>query len=121
MADIYQQWGSDILLSSTGDILLAEGAEEGRLRVLRRLLTNQLDYIWHPPYGAGLPAQIGETTSSAEIEAIVRRQMFYEPAVARDPPPTVKVTTIFGGMTVQIAYTDAQTTQAVGLGFTLER
>lgn len=121
MADLHQQWGSDFVLSSTGDLLLADGAEAGRQRVLRRLLTNQGDWIWHLDYGAGLPSQIGQTTQAATIEAIVRRQMLLEPAVSQDPGPTVRVTPIFGGVVVQISYRDATTSQPMLVGFTVER
>lgn len=120
MADLYSEWGSELVLSASGDLLLATGAEAGRQRVLRRLLTNPGDYIWHVEYGAGLPREIGETTRAAQIEAKVRRQMFLEPAVVREPPPKVQVSTFFGGVTVNVSYTDAVTGDPVVLGFTVE-
>ena len=54
MSDISHQWGSDLSIGPTGDFALVSGAILGQQRVLRRLLTNPGDYIWHPDYGAGL-------------------------------------------------------------------
>lgn len=121
MADLYQSWGSDLILGATGDLLLTDGSEAGRQRVLRRILTNKLDYLWDVTYGAGLPSQIGETTSTQTIEALVREQMGLEPAVAMDPFPTVSVTPIYGGMIVHISYVDAITGSPVALGFSVTR
>lgn len=72
-------------------------------------------------YGAGLPVKVGSTTSAPAIEATVRRQMFLEPAVSRDPPPVVRVTPIFGGVMVHVTYTDADTGSPVAIGFSVER
>lgn len=54
MPDLSHQWGSDLLIGPTGDLATASGTELGQQRVLRRLLTNASDYIWHLGYGAGL-------------------------------------------------------------------
>jgi hypothetical protein len=89
--------------------------------VLRILLTNQGDYLWALSYGAGLPAQVGETTSARAIEAAVRRQMLTEPGVAHQPPPTVSVTPIFGGVIVKVTYRDKATGQQSQVGITVER
>lgn len=121
MADIDHIWSSDIALSASGDLLLAQGSEAGRQRVLRRLLTNPGELMFHLDYGAGLPGQVGETTSVIGIEGIVRRQMFREDAVSQDPPPTVKATPIIGGVTVHITYIDALTGRTANIGFTAER
>lgn len=121
MADLANEWGSDLSLSSTGDLLLVSGSAAGRERVLRRLLTNPGDYIWDVGYGAGLPRQIGETTQSATIEANVRLQLFAEPAVSQDPPPMVSASPILGGVAVHVTYRDADTGEPVALGFSVER
>jgi hypothetical protein len=90
--------------------------------VLRILLTNQGDYLWALSYGAGLPAQVGETTSARAIEAAVRRQMLTEPGVAHQPPPTVSVTPIFGGVIVARSRTATRATgQQSQVGITVER
>lgn len=121
MADVSHVWGGDIALSSSGDLLLAEGSEAGRQRVLRRLLSNQADLLFHLEYGAGLPKQVGEVTSPATLESIVRTQMLDEAVVESDPPPVVSVSPVFGGVTIQITYQDAVTGTSVALGFTVER
>lgn len=121
MADLANEWGSDLSLSATGDLLLVTGPVASRERVLRRLLTNPGDDIWDLGYGAGLPRQIGETTLSATIEANVRRQLFEEQGVSQDPPPTVSVSPILGGMAVHVTYYDDVTGEPVALGFSVER
>lgn len=120
MADIWNQWGSDYQISASGDLVLTSGSDEGRLRILRRLLTNPGDYMWHPDYGAGLPSKIGETTKAADVENIVRRQMLMEAAVSPDPPPKVNVTPITGGFLIQITYRDRMTGDPRSLGFNIE-
>lgn len=121
MADISHVWGSDLALSSTGDLLLAEGSEAGRQRVLRRLLSNPADLLYHLAYGAGLPRQIGEVTDPLVLEGIVRTQMLDEPVVVQDPPPGVTIARIFGGVTIGIGYQDEVTGAPVALAFTVER
>ena len=54
-SDFDQLWGDDLTLTATGQVALVDGTPKGEQRVLRRLLTNPGDYIWHPEYGAGLP------------------------------------------------------------------
>jgi hypothetical protein len=100
---------------------LANGSDTTRQRVLRILLTNQGDYLWALSYGAGLPAQVGETTSARAIEASVRRQLLTEVGIASQPPPTVKVTPIFGGCIVAVSYRDRATGLQSQVGITVER
>lgn len=121
MADLHQVWSEDLVLSATGDLLLTDGSEAGRQRVLRRLLTSPGSYLWAMEYGAGLPQQVGETTRSSTIEALVRRQMFLEPVVEQSPPPNVQVSSIVGGVSVHIQYQDAFIGTPVGIGFSVER
>jgi hypothetical protein len=121
MADLGHYWSGDVGFSASGDLLLASGSEAGKQRVLRRLLTNAGDYLWALDYGAGLPARIGELRDTAAIEAVVRRQMLLEPAVAADPPPEVTVTEITNGVSVSIRYRDAVTGEPVLLGFNTTR
>lgn len=120
-SDLHHIWSEDIRLSATGDLLLVGHTELSRQRVLRRLLTNPGDLIFHLDYGAGLPSQIGETTSSSGVETIVRRQMFREDAVSQDPPPDVKANPILGGVTIWISYVDSEHGNPASIGFTVER
>ncbi len=91
MADVAHQFGGDVLLAPNGDIALASGPTLTQQRVLRRLLTNPVGYIWDVNYGAGLGAMVGQTVDAARIAAIVRTQMFQEATVARLPLPAVSV------------------------------
>ncbi len=60
MKDIYHYIGGDLSTSPTGDLRPVENTERGKQRVLRRLITNPGDYIYHPTYGAGLGQKVGE-------------------------------------------------------------
>ena len=64
MPDLAHEFGADLQAGPTGDLALADGAALGRQRVLRRLLTNPGDYIWHPTYGAGLARFVGHPFGS---------------------------------------------------------
>jgi hypothetical protein len=46
MSDLAHQWGSDLEFGPTGDLAVLGGSALGQQRVLRRLLTSPLDYIW---------------------------------------------------------------------------
>lgn len=97
MADAYHQWGSDLITSPTGDIGMVSGPMLGQQRVLRRLLTNAGDYIWHLDYGAGLARFIGQPANTLQIKAIIRSQIFKEAAVSRQPEPVIDVQISPGG------------------------
>lgn len=108
MADIFHIFGADLAIGPTGDLAIAGSATEARQRVLRRLLTNPGDYIWHPSYGAGLAQFIGQPANVARITAVIRGQIFKEAAVARTPEPQIAVQAgTDGTFAVQIRYTDA--------------
>ena len=85
--------GGDVASSVTGDLLPVDGTIKGQQRILRRLLTNPGDYIWHPTYGAGLGAKVGDNTDIPAITALIRAQIRLESVVSQNPPPTVRVTT----------------------------
>ncbi len=115
--DLAQFWGGDIARSPTGGLAAVSGTDYGTQRVLRRLLTNPGDYIWHPSYGAGLARRIGETLDLRAIEAVIREQMALEAAVAADPAPVIGVSTIANGVFVSISYVDANLGVPAGLSF----
>lgn len=121
MADLSHVWSNDLSLSASGDLLLVDGPEAGRQRVIRRLLSNPGDLLFHATYGAGLPQEVGNATTSLAVEAVVRRQMFTEPVVSQEPPPVVQATPILGGVVVRISYVDRVTSEPVPIGFTVER
>jgi len=84
-------WEGDLSVSSTGDIGAAPVLLEAEQRIIRRLLTNPGDYIWHLDYGAGLGSYVGQLYSPKSIESTILIQMQSEPLVATSPSPTVQV------------------------------
>ena len=120
MPDLSHEFGADLLAGPTGDLAVAEGAAQDRQRVLRRLLTNPGDYIWQPEYGAGLGRFVGSPAAPERIRAVVRSQIFREPAVARSPEPVVEVRSDGqGGVFVAIRYADAGSGETQSLGFSV--
>jgi hypothetical protein len=117
MSEIWHQFGSDLLPSANGDLLTVDSVLESQQRVLRRLMTNPLDYLWHPSYGAGLPAKIGDPFDVVTIESIVQSQMYLEDSVVRNPEPDVEVASFPNGMYVDISYTEADSDQDAVLSF----
>jgi len=121
MADLWHQFGSDLMVGATGDMAAATGALAGQQRVLRRLLTNPGDYIWQPGYGAGLGQFVGSPASAAQIRAVVRSQIFKEAAVARTPEPIVDVTADASGTVyVYLRYADAASGTTQILSFSVD-
>lgn len=125
LADLYNYIGADLLPSATGDLQTATNTLRGQQRVLRRLLTNPGDYIFHPTYGAGLPRYIGQPADVPKLTALIRGQMLLEDAVAQNPAPVVTVTPIAnaagGGFFVSIKYVDAPSGQPVTLDFNVSK
>lgn len=122
MADIWLGWGKDFLVSARGGLVIAEGDDEARQRLMRRLFTAVNGYIWHPEYGAGLPQKIGDPWTPSDIEAICRAQIALEQAVAINPPPIVNVTAgpnVPGLVSIDVQYTSALTGQSVQFNITM--
>ncbi|OJW25457.1 MAG: hypothetical protein BGO51_02140 [Rhodospirillales bacterium 69-11] len=121
MPDLHHQWGADLLLTATGDIALVQDGPLGQQRVLRRLLTNPNDYVWHPEYGGGLGASVGRPVAAGQIESVIRTQMFREAAVQHAPEPRVSIaipdapgwTSVF----VSIVYVDGSALEEQHLQF----
>jgi hypothetical protein len=121
MADLFHQFGSDLMVGATGDLAATGGTTEGQQRVLRRLLTNPGDYIWQLGYGAGLGQFVGSPASTAQIQAVVRSQIFKEAAVARTPEPVIDVSAdATGSVYVSIRYADAVTGTPQALSFSVD-
>ncbi len=120
MADAWHLFGGDLSVVASGDVAVIDGATEGQQRVLRRLLTNPGDYLWHPTYGAGLGQFVGLPTDTARIEGVIRGQIFREAAVARTPEPVIAVEgAANGSVYVTIQYADATTGETQLLDFTV--
>jgi hypothetical protein len=123
MYDISHQWGSDLCLGPTGDVATVCSPSLTRQRVLRRLFTNPLDYIWQPAYGAGLAGFVGEPVGEAQIGAVIRGQIFKEASVLQSPAPTIDLSighgTDIGCVYISISYSDAGANEAQVLSFSL--
>ena len=123
MNDISHVWRSDLTTSATGDLAIASGSILGQQRVLRRLLTNPGDYIWHTGYGARLAGFVGAPANEAQITATIRSQIFQEAAVTQTPEPVIDVQISPAGawstVYVDIRYTDSQDGETQVLTFSL--
>ena len=121
MPDLFHYFSGDLAASANGDLLTADSITLSQQSVLRRLLTNPGDYIWHPEYGAGLPKMIGQTIDVPTVQGIVRAQMFLEASVVRTPAPVINVTPIAGGMFLSIQYIEADSQQTATLAFNVTK
>ncbi len=123
MADVFHQWGSDLIVGPTGDIATIDGSLSGQQRVLRRLLTNPGDYIWQLDYGAGLARFIGQPANPLQIRAVIRSQIFKEAVVARQPEPLINVQVAPSGASgtiyVYIRYVDTESSQTQTVSFSV--
>ena len=117
MADVGHDFSGDLQVGATGDLLVVDSFLESNQRILRRLLTNQRDYLWQPGYGAGLPKRIGQPVNEAETEALIRSQMFLEDSVSQTPPPQVRTDDIPNGLNVQIQYVEVDANKPTKLTF----
>lgn len=110
MADLHLPWGGDLAVAPAGDLLLAEGDQLGVQRILRRLLTNPGDVVFHAEYGAGLASFVGQPAAPQRLAALIAAQAVQEAAVARAPAPQVGVTSgADGTLTAVLRYTSSAT------------
>jgi Uri superfamily endonuclease len=120
--DINHTWSGDIALNNYNDISTVSGIDETNQRVLRRLLTNPKEYIWHPDYGAGLGMYIGvalDKEVEQEIKQVITSQMYKENNVAKNPPPDISLTITETLLNCIIIYYDITGTQLT-LSFSLQ-
>jgi len=121
MTDLNHYIGGDLSVSPTGDIQQVDGITVTSQRILRRLLTNPGDYIWHPTYGAGLGKKIGTVLDVRAITALIRSQIFLEQSVARSPAPVITITPQPSGLSARIKYYDGSTGKLTTLAFDVNR
>jgi phage baseplate assembly protein W len=114
LLDINHNIGGDVQVTAQGDLALAGGLLRRQQRILRRLLTNPGDYLWHPDYGAGLKQFVGSTSSTAQIVGVIQAQLALEAGVGS---MSVSVQPLLNGLTVSINYTDTETNQPTVLSF----
>lgn len=120
MPDLVLQFGGDLAVGPTGDLLLSGGTVLTQQRVLRRLLTNPGDYIWQLNYGAGLGRYVGQPGAPSAIAGVVRTQIQLEAAVAESPAPSIEVAAQADGtVNLSIGYANALTGETSALTFSL--
>ncbi|MFM0630780.1 phage tail protein [Paraburkholderia xenovorans] len=133
MPDIAHIYGGDLSASLSGDLLVANQSDTGVQRCYRRLLTNPPlvngagqvtasgDYTWQQGYGAGVARKVGSPTDLPGTLAIIKGQLLLERAVAPSPPPKITLTPGLNGVSVFIAYTDANTATPQFLEFNVSQ
>lgn len=119
--DLNHWVGGDIGTSATGDLGTANADTRTQQRIVRRLVTNPGEYIFHPDYGAGLPAKIGQTLDIQALRGLIRSQVKLEEGVAQTPEPVVTVAAITNGVSVRIQYTSSVTRRPVSLQFNVNK
>lgn len=121
MPDIYQIYGYDVEVNVNGDLLTADGSDYVQQRIIRRLLTNPGDYIFHSNYGAGLGQYIGQNLSAEkkkEIEGNIIQQILLEDSVAKSPAPVVNFKVLSANtLYVEITYYETTSQQEFTLSF----
>jgi hypothetical protein len=124
--DAAHWYGEDLALSASGDLLMADGVDLCNQRIVRRLMTTEGGYCWHPDYGGSVPLRVGGLNGALpdenalgllSVNAVVRTQMFLEESVQQDPEPTVAISPINGGVFVSVQYIDALSGDNASLDF----
>src|SRR5882724_1682110 len=122
LSDIYQIFGNDVEVSSSGDLQTVSGKEFGKQRIMRRLLTPIRAYIFHTSYGAGIPQQIGLALTQElfeKIKTLIYSNIYQESRVSKTPTPQIVLQEVFNGLACQITYTDTATNQLEIISFTV--
>lgn len=117
IVDLNHYIGNDLAVGPTGDLAITTTSTIlGQQRVIRRLITNPADYIWHLDYGGGIGRMIGRPARALAIKGIIRGQLSKEAAVSQTPSPVITVQSdALGVVTARIQYTDADTGTTVEL------
>jgi phage baseplate assembly protein W len=116
MGDVSHNFGSDIDLSASGDMLYLD--DPTQQMVIKRLLTPLGGDISNLQYGGGLGQFVGQSDAGTAIENVVRSQIYQEQSVAQIPEATVTTKAQADGITVcNIQYTDATSGQTQTLSF----
>lgn len=111
LTTFYLEWNGDLILTPNGSVLMAQGWDEVRERIIRRFLTNSAlplpdgtttppDYIFDPLYGLGAGALIDQNPDASFIAGFTRRMREAVVADAATDPgslPSITVTTPYIG------------------------
>lgn len=120
--DLYQYYGNDLQITSSGDLFVADLAILSQQRVIRRLSTPNGGFIWDTSYGAGIPGYIGEQLSSDNfdsIKSLILSNILLENTVSPNPEPQIFLNVIQGGLFCQIQYSLNPTLQPIVLNYKL--
>jgi hypothetical protein len=108
-AEIWLEPGGDFVQEANGDLKLAvdssTSTDATRQRLYRTLMTNPRiiaanrvpvsapDDLFHPDFGAGLPALVGQEIRFVvnQAQARIRRWLSVDPTIAQDPSPSIDV------------------------------
>jgi len=120
MTDVYHYWGNDLGISSRGGLEPATEVMRSQQRVLRRLLTNPGQYVFHPEYGAGLAQWVGSHAHIPSLKATIREQIHMEDSVARTPAPIIELTKNFRTLEVKITYVESSSGNQSVLAFSVD-
>ena len=91
MMALVAEWGGDLLVSVRGDVAVSPVQTEVQNRIIRRLLTNPGDYVWHTGYGGGLGNYVGSVVSPRTMESNIVYQLKYETFISFSPAPVVDI------------------------------
>lgn len=134
MTTLYLEWGGDLKLSTNGGLELANGWDEVRQRIFRRILTNPAftladgtpiaaDYIFHPDYGLGAGRLIGEPISddwSLRLKHIITEGVTIDQGVDASEPPVIDIRRYPGGVVWVIIVVRLKTGEPGRIAFALK-
>lgn len=113
MPTFYLEWNGDLVLTATGSVLMAQGWDEVRERIIRRFLTNSSlplpdgtstppDYVFDTGYGLGAGALIDQNPDAAwrtDFARRMREAVVADAATAPGALPSIRITQPMIGMT----------------------
>lgn len=102
----YLEWNGDLVLTPNGSVLMADGWDEVRERIIRRFLTNSAlplpdgsttppDYVFSPKYGLGAGALIDQNPDDqfmAQLTRRIREAVVADAATDPGSLPSIKIT-----------------------------
>jgi hypothetical protein len=108
----FLEWNGDLILTSNGSVLMAQGWDEVRERIIRRFLTNSAlplpdgtttppDYVFSPLYGLGAGALIDQNPDAQFLTGFTRRMreaVVADAATAPGSLPSISITTPMIGL-----------------------
>ena len=117
--DIDHYYGGDVSFAN-GDLVTSDVDIETQQKIIRALLTNDGDYLWHS-YGVGVGACVGDTSNKlSQLKGVCIAQVQSVEGVASSPIPSVTFQMTGNVLTTVITYTDATTGTIKSFSFNIE-